>query len=58
MAEQGDKDGAKLFLSRMLNSELVKENDRGRKMIEDALHGIDHDATDGHDHDGDGKPDH
>ncbi|MDE0961101.1 MAG: thioredoxin family protein [Planctomycetota bacterium] len=58
MAEQGDKDGAKLFLTRMLQSPEVKDNERGRKMIEDALQAIDHDATDGHDHDGDGKPDH
>ncbi len=58
LAKQGEKDDAKAFLQRMLKDPLVSGNERGKKMIEDALHGIDHDAGDGHDHDGDGVPDH
>ncbi|HIC23522.1 MAG TPA: hypothetical protein EYO84_08860 [Planctomycetes bacterium] len=57
LTENDRKEDAKTFLNRMLTNPLVKENDRGREMIEKALEDVDDDTVD-HDHDGDGKPDH
>lgn len=59
MTENDRKEEAKAFLERMLSDPLVKENDRGRQMIEKAIADIDHASSGGdHDHDGDGIPDH
>ncbi|MGE4620382.1 MAG: thioredoxin family protein [Planctomycetota bacterium] len=59
LTENDRKEDAKTFLQRMLADPLVQENERGRKMIEEAIHNIEHETGDGnHDHDGDGKPDH
>ena len=61
LAENDRKEDAKGFLQRMLADPLVQENKEGIKMIEKAIHTIDHetgDAEEGHDHDGDGIPDH
>ena len=61
LAENDRKEDAKGFLQRMLADPLVQENKDGIKMIEKAIHTIDHetgDAEEGHDHDGDGIPDH
>ncbi|MEC9477307.1 MAG: thioredoxin family protein [Planctomycetota bacterium] len=61
LSDNDRKDDAKLFLQRMLTDPLLKGNDRGREMIDKAIHDIDHGLGEeggGHDHDGDGVPDH
>lgn len=57
LTENDRKEDAKTFLNRMMMDPLVKENDRGREMIEKTLEEIDSKEV-SHDHDGDGQPDH